>query len=110
MNQQKRTEPKSASQTSLIVLKNCARVLLENDLPRFTSNVDIDREICIQDEWFRKLNQSYRRRCITDNIQVIGYVRYSKANGGKSIYKRMEDPEILRNRLVYIVTHGGAML
>ena len=98
---------KSTAETNTIVLENFAKVLLKNNIPCFTSNVDIDREICDQDEWFKKLNQSYRRRCITDAIENVGYQRYSKANGGKSIYKRSEDPEIIRDKLQTIVSSRG---
>lgn len=97
---------KSTSETTSIVLENFARALLKNGIPCFTSNVDIDREICSQDEWFKKLDQSYRRRCITDNIEMVGYERYSKSNGGKSVYHRTVDPDVLRARLVSFIPGG----
>ena len=108
MSRRKKQEPyKSATEINSMVLERFARVLLANNIPCFTSNVDVDREICSQDEWFKKLDQSYRRRCITEIIGVVGYARYSKSNGGKTVYNRTEDPEVLRDRLVAIVSNRG---
>jgi hypothetical protein len=82
-----------------LVLENFARVLLEQNIPYYTSNFDIDREICKQDEWFNKLNQGYRRRCITKNVDAMGYVIYTTANRGKKIFKLTKDRDVLRDRL-----------
>jgi hypothetical protein len=69
--------------------------------------VDIDREICKQNDWFNKLNQGYRRRCITKNINSVGYVVNSKGSHGKTTYKLVENRDALREKLVSIVSCGG---
>jgi len=108
MKKQKKQEPyKSASEINSMVLERFARVLLDNNIPCFTTNVDVDRAICTKDEWFKKLNQSYRRRCITESIEIVGYGKYSKSNGGKTVYNRREDPDVIRDRLVNIVSNRG---
>jgi len=106
VNQAKHEKYRSVTDTVRLVLENFARVLLEQNIPYYTSNVDIDREICKQNEWFNKLNQSYRRRCITKNIDSVGYVIHSTANRGKRTYKLVEDRDILRDRLVAIASCG----
>ena len=103
----KRKKYKPLDDTINLVLEKFARVLLEQNIPYYTSNVDIDREICKQDEWFCKLNQSYRRRCISKTIGVVGYVRNSVAHNGKSVFKLVEDRDVLREKLTNIVSVGG---
>lgn len=100
MQEHKEKNYRAMSETICVVVGNFARVLLEQDIPSYISNADIDREICKQDEWFNKLNQSYRRRCITNNIGTVGYVVNSTTSRGKKVFKLVEDRNILRARLV----------
>lgn len=86
-----------------LVVESFARILLERDIPTYTSNVDIDREICSRDEWFQKLNTAYRRRCVTASIISCGYTPNSVANRGKRIYMLAEDRDVLRAKLTDIV-------
>jgi hypothetical protein len=97
---------KPINATTGVIVGNFARILLEQDIPSFTSNIDIDREICIHDEWFRNLNQSYRRRCITNNVGKMGYMVYTTGNRGKKTFKLVEDREIVREKLHEFTVHS----
>lgn len=106
-NQLKHENYRTMTDTAHLVLENFARVLLERDIPYYTSNVDIDREICKQDKWFNELNQGYRRRCITQHTDSVGYIVYATGNRGKKTFKLAENRDALRERLVDIVSRGG---
>jgi len=99
----------SANDITIVVKNNFARVLLDMDIPTYTSNCDIDIEICKRDDWFNKLNRSYRKSCITKNISSFGYVMHSTTSNGKRVYKLVEDRNIIRNRIVSMTspTRGG---
>lgn len=86
-----------------MVTEHFARILLEQNIPTYTSNVGIDREICKRDEWLNKLTKTYRRRCISKGIVSCGYIPNSVANRGKRIYMLTEDRDVLRAKLIDIV-------
>lgn len=91
------------------ITKNFARILLEQNVPVYISSTDLDREICKENDWLCKLNRSYRKRCITNNIVAVGYVWNSFAHRGKSIYRLAEDREVLREKLETIVLSGRSI-
>jgi hypothetical protein len=86
-----------------LITEHFARILLEQDIPSYTSNIDIDRKICDQDIFVSKLNAIYRRKCVTATIISCGYTQYSTSNHGKKTYKLVEDRDVLRARLADIV-------
>lgn len=85
------------------ITKNFARILLEQNVPCYISSTDLDKAICKENDWICKLNRSYRKRCITNNIIAVGYVWNSFAHRGKSIYRLAEDRDVLREKLANIV-------
>lgn len=102
-DQLKRKKYQPMTDTVEMVTEHFARILLEQNIPTYTSNVDIDREICKRDEWLSKLNKIYRRRCISKGIVSSGYAPNSVANRGKRIYILTEDRDVLRAKLANIV-------
>jgi predicted nucleic acid-binding Zn ribbon protein len=94
---------KRKNYTIQLITEHFARILLEQDIPNYTSNIDIDRKICEQDAFVSKLNTIYRRRCVTATIISCGYTQYSTSNHGKKTYKLVEDRDILRAKLADIV-------
>jgi len=100
MQKSKQKNYRSMADTICTIVENFARVLLEQDIPYYTSNIDIEREICKHDEWFKKLNQGYRRRCLTKTAGSVGYIVHSTGNRGKKTYKLVEDRKVLREKLV----------
>jgi hypothetical protein len=102
-NQLKRTNYQPMEDTIQMIVEHFARILLEQDIPMYISNKDVDQEICKRDIFINKLNKVYRKRCANAGIVSCGYIAHSTANHGKKIYRRAEDRDVLRAKLTNIV-------
>ena len=99
-------QPKKMSMPEIMqaVVEDFARVLLDKDIPLHISSTEIDGVICGRDVWFRNMDTAYRRRCLSKNMGVVGYTAYAAAGRGNKTFKRVEDPDIIRERLTRIVS------
>ena len=102
-NQLKRTNYKPMEDTVGMIVEHFARILLEQDIPMYISNKEVDQEICKRDAFINKLNKVYRKRCANAGIVSCGYIAHSTANHGKTVYRRAEDRDVLRAKLTNIV-------
>jgi len=93
---------KPLHETISIVTSISARILLDFDIPLYTSNFDIDNELCKRNEWFKKLSVEYRHRCIAMSISNVGYTKYAASGQGKKTYRVAEDRDSLRSKLITI--------
>jgi len=89
--------------TIQMIVEHFARILLEQDIPMYISNKELDYEVCKRDIFINKLNKVYRKRCASAGIVSCGYIAHSTANHGKKIYRLTEDRDVLRAKLINIV-------
>jgi hypothetical protein len=93
---------KPLHETISIVTAISARILLDLDVPVYTSNLDLDSELCKRSDWFKKLSVEYRHRCIAMSISNVGYTKYASSGRGKKTYRVADDPKELKTKLMLI--------
>jgi len=81
------------------VMQAVAQVILERDIPVYTSCRDLDTDICVIDPSLKTIPKTFRKRQITTHVEMVYYRPYARAGRGRVTFMLSNDKEIVRHKL-----------
>jgi hypothetical protein len=95
----KRNGGRTKAEITLSILRAVSQVLLERDIPKYTSNVELDNNICAIDPSLSTMTQQFRRSQITNNMHSVYYCIDRHSGRGKPTFILVENKEVVRRKL-----------